>query len=626
MLTAVDSLLLTPALFIGMSQLGVLLLLCSGQRYLQTALGLKIAIVVGVYTVAAIITNLCFGNIELILVGIAVGAFLVTLSARRLQNFSILWHLFVVNGVLETILSCILIYHIADLVKEGSNVPFLTYLGAMIVTVSLLAGRMASFVDCTAQFISLFRIVRLRPVYPRPLPAFNGEVIYPRVSLHVPCCAEPPEVVIATIDCLVRLEYPNLEILVIDNNTTDQSLWQPVEKHCATLSSVRFFHIEKLAGGKGGALNFALQETDRSAEVIGVIDSDFECEPDYLLQLVGFFDDPKLGFVQTPHDFRAFSANQFQRACYWEYRDKHALLYPGMNEWDASLITGTMCLIRRSAIETLGGWSEVCLSEDSELSVRLGAAGYSGQYVAKTFGRGLVPETFSAYKKQRFRWITGTVQQLLMHWRAFLPTPFGDPQHIAGAKRFVGFWYRAGLFTNALDLVALPIGAVVAVDCAIRAHTVAVPSALFVLIISGQFLRMGFALLRSKLMCRTTSQALLGFLADSALTHVKTFAVLRALLVHRPVAWVRTSKFRASPGLLRELAGTLSEIQIGLGSLLIASMLFFHAQFVYPDVICLLAFAFLEAALRWLSAPVMVLVGESILRSGVYATPAELTA
>ena len=82
-----------------------------------------------------------------------------------------------------------------------------------------------------------------------------------------------------------------------------------------------------------------------------------------------------------------------------------------------------MCLLRTAALRRAGGWAEWCLTEDSEVSVRIRAAGYRGIYLGETFGRGLIPETFDDYRKQRFRWTAGPVQQLRRHWRLFLPAP-----------------------------------------------------------------------------------------------------------------------------------------------------------------------------------------------------------
>jgi len=98
----------------------------------------------------------------------------------------------------------------------------------------------------------------------------------PRVSVHVPCHAEPPQIVIGTLDCLAALDYPDFEVLVIDNNTADPELWRPVMAHCERLGGrFRFLHVEGITGAKAGALNWALGYTCPQAELIAVIDADY---------------------------------------------------------------------------------------------------------------------------------------------------------------------------------------------------------------------------------------------------------------------------------------------------------------------------------------------------------------
>ncbi len=126
---------------------------------------------------------------------------------------------------------------------------------------------------------------------------------------------------IGTLDALSRLRYPNFEVLVIDNNTTDEALWRPLEEHCRRLGHrFRFFHLEQWPGAKAGALNFALTQTDPAAELVAIIDADYHAEPDFLAALVGYFDDPRLGFVQTPHDYRDWESSGYLRMCYYEYK------------------------------------------------------------------------------------------------------------------------------------------------------------------------------------------------------------------------------------------------------------------------------------------------------------------
>src|ERR1700740_3679826 len=107
-------------------------------------------------------------------------------------------------------------------------------------------------------------------------PMLASEQSPPRVSIHVPAYNEPPAMLIETLDALSRLDYPDFEVLVIDNNTRDESVWRPVEAHCAQLGArFRFFHVAPLAGFKAGALNYALARTAPDAEIIAVIDSDY---------------------------------------------------------------------------------------------------------------------------------------------------------------------------------------------------------------------------------------------------------------------------------------------------------------------------------------------------------------
>ena len=77
---------------------------------------------------------------------------------------------------------------------------------------------------------------------------------------------------IETLNALALLDYPRFEVIVIDNNTKDPAVWQPVEDHCRTLGGrFRFFHVDPLEGYKSGALNYALKYTSPEAEVIELV-------------------------------------------------------------------------------------------------------------------------------------------------------------------------------------------------------------------------------------------------------------------------------------------------------------------------------------------------------------------
>nr|MDP9196800.1 glycosyltransferase [Pseudomonadota bacterium] len=243
----------------------------------------------------------------------------------------------------------------------------------------------------------------------------------PKVSIHVPCYNEPPVMVKATLDALARLDWPDFEVLVIDNNTRDEAVWRPLEEYCQVLGPrFRFFHLPQWPGYKAGALNFGLSQTAPDAEIIGVIDSDYQVTPDWLRSTVPFFARPEVGFVQSPQDYRDWRSDPFRVMCNWEYQGFFHIGMIQRNERNAIIQHGTMTLIRRPALEKLK-WAEWCICEDAELGLRLFQEGYEAVYMPDSFGQGLVPDSFSAYKSQRWRWAYGAVQILKRHWRELLP-------------------------------------------------------------------------------------------------------------------------------------------------------------------------------------------------------------
>jgi len=247
----------------------------------------------------------------------------------------------------------------------------------------------------------------------------------PKVSIHLPCYNEPPEMVIQTLNHLAALNYSNFEVLVVDNNTQNENIWRPIEVHCARLGErFRFFHLPTWPGFKAGALNFALTQTASDAEIVAVIDSDYTVAPDWLAVMVPYFgeaENSKIGLVQSPQAYRDWRGSSFKTMCNWEYEGFFRIGMVQRNERNAIIQHGTMTMIRRSALQHANGWAEWCITEDAELGLRLFQAGQEAVYCPEPLGRGLTPDSFSAYKSQRFRWAYGAMQILKKHWREFLP-------------------------------------------------------------------------------------------------------------------------------------------------------------------------------------------------------------
>jgi len=197
--------------------------------------------------------------------------------------------------------------------------------------------------------------------------------------------------VIETLESLQALDYSNYEIVAIDDNADDTALWQPVEAWCRA-SGVKFVHLTDWPGYKSGALNYALQHVmDSRTEVIGVVDSDYQIDPAFLRACAPLFTIPKIGFVQSPQDYRDWEGASFYRRLYFSYRYFFAVSQRSRNERNAAIFAGTMGLIRRDALEEVGGWNEWCITEDAELSLRLLRNGWSGVEVDPPSARGSCP-------------------------------------------------------------------------------------------------------------------------------------------------------------------------------------------------------------------------------------------
>jgi cellulose synthase/poly-beta-1,6-N-acetylglucosamine synthase-like glycosyltransferase len=238
------------------------------------------------------------------------------------------------------------------------------------------------------------------------------------------------------------------------NNTPDPALWLPIEERCRALGErFKFVNAESIQGFKAGALRLAMVHTAADAEVIAVLDADYVVQPNWLKDLVPLFRDPAVGLVQAPQDHRDGERSLMHHAMNGEYAGFFDIGMVQRNEVNAIIVHGTMCLIRRAALEAAGGWSSDTICEDTDLGLTLLELGWRAHYTNKRYGHGLLPDSFEAYKKQRHRWAYGGFQILKKHWRRFLP----------GASRLTGDQKREFALGWLNWLGAESIGVVVAI-------------------------------------------------------------------------------------------------------------------------------------------------------------------
>jgi cellulose synthase/poly-beta-1,6-N-acetylglucosamine synthase-like glycosyltransferase/exo-beta-1,3-glucanase (GH17 family) len=277
--------------------------------------------------------------------------------------------------------------------------------------------------------VSLSRIEEIAAIAfgrkPRRLltaPPTAPEGFVPKVVVHIPACREAPDMLKLTLDAVARLDYPNFECVLVINNTPDPAMWRPVEEHCATLGDrFKFVRADDLRGFKAGALRLALEHTAADAEIIAVIDADYVVDPGWVRDLVPAFADSTVGLVQAPQDHRDGERSVMHHAMNGEYAGFFDMGMIQRNENNAIIVHGTMCLIRRAALEQAGGWSSDTIVEDTDLGLSLLERGWRAQYTNRRYGWGLLPDTYEAFKKQRHRWAYGGTQIFRKHWRNFLP-------------------------------------------------------------------------------------------------------------------------------------------------------------------------------------------------------------
>lgn len=338
------------------------------------------------------------------------------------------------------------VHAVASLVVVLATLPLVDYLRVLdgllmglLIPALLLMG--AILVTQLLEFAELFWDGHLRRR--QPLLAWPASLDPPLVSIHLACSNEPPEMVCATIASLQRLDWPALEIIVVDNNTRDEACWRPVQAYVAQERQrgdkrLKFIHLPHWPGYKAGALNVALRATHRRAAWVAVVDADYVVRADWLRSVAGHFIREDVAVVQAPQAHRGWDADRLSRMMNWEYDGFFRLGMHHRHERNAIVQHGTMTLIRARALRQVGGWSTDCVCEDTELGLRLLKRGWQKVYVDEVMGTGLVPNDFAAYQRQRRRWAQGAMQILRLHRGAL----FGGKAGLSLGQRyhFIAGW------------------------------------------------------------------------------------------------------------------------------------------------------------------------------------------
>lgn len=275
----------------------------------------------------------------------------------------------------------------------------------------------------------------------------------PSVDIFIPTYNEELEVLERTIAGAMNLDYPNFEVWVLDDGRRE---W--LRAYCEE-RYVGYITRPDNAHAKAGNINHALGQT--KGDLVAIFDADFVPNRQFLMRTVGFFEDPRIGCVQTPHHF--FNKDPIQTNLHLSelWPDEQRLFFdaimPCRDAWDVAFNCGSGAISRREAFARIGGMPTDSITEDMLTTLVQLRHGWITRYLDEPLSLGLAPESVNAYFVQRHRWCRGQIQTMFLK-----SGPFGPGLSFLQRLFFVpAYWFvqlPSRLFMMAVPLVFLWFG------------------------------------------------------------------------------------------------------------------------------------------------------------------------
>lgn len=255
----------------------------------------------------------------------------------------------------------------------------------------------AEFFGALTTFLFFFMVWKpLSRTAPPPIPNRAVDILIPTKN-------EPIHVLRKTLLACNDLKYPH-RTLVLDDGSRPEVKALCEELKCIYLARISHEHA------KAGNLNFGLLHTN--AEFIVVFDADHAPLPHFIDRIIGYFQDEKVAFVQTPQEF--YNIDSFQhrtdpkkKYIWGEQYLFFSLIQPGKDYWKSAYFVGSCALLRRKALEDIGGFATGSITEDLMTSIRIHAKGWSSVYHNENLAYGIAAETLLPFHIQRQRWAIG---------------------------------------------------------------------------------------------------------------------------------------------------------------------------------------------------------------------------
>ena len=292
-----------------------------------------------------------------------------------------------------------LVIRVAALAAVGGGAIYLFWRAGQVADLGVPAA--IFFVVELVNYLALLAAVVLfwRP-YRRPVPGAppRGEL-----DVFITVCGEDVDMVEATVRAAQAIDYPHNTIVLNDGRLAGCENWREIEALCDYLG-VRCLTRTDGARSKAGNLNAALHLT--SGDFIACLDADHLARPKLADLLLGYFQDPRMAFVTSRQCFRLDSGDSLGHQEALFYRS----IQPAKDRDNASFSCGNGVAYRRSAIESIGGFSEWNIVEDLHTSYKLHARGWRSAYVGTPVSVGTAPSTAAEMAHQRLRWATDSLR------------------------------------------------------------------------------------------------------------------------------------------------------------------------------------------------------------------------
>jgi peptidoglycan-N-acetylglucosamine deacetylase len=300
-----------------------------------------------------------------------------------------------------------------------------------------------ALVSCRAIVVGVLAIIEKF----RPSPPYHSD-FQPVVSVLVPAYNEV-EAIVYTVNSVLESDYPKLEVIVIDDGSTDGTA-ELLDEQFGRNPAVRIIHQPNQ--GKPAALSHALAVA--SSGILVTIDADTAVEPDAVSKLVRHFVNPKIGAVagNVKVGNRVSWLTRWQALEYVTSQNLEKRAFDLLN--CIPVVPGALSAWRAEAIHEAGGISPETVAEDTDLTITIRRAGWDISYEEEAIGWTDAPETASALVKQRFRWTFGTLQAFWKHRDTLGRTKYGTLGWIALPNIFL-FQLLLPLFSPIIDLLFL---------------------------------------------------------------------------------------------------------------------------------------------------------------------------